>query len=334
MRGTTSLSESSRLVALEHNNSYCREAATLYCGWNSGFFSNCTVTLWSLLWLVSHDLPVRRIDFSKAFSWYRDKEESESATDLYPSFFKLNHAKIGRARRDLSHRFNLGRLTRPHQHDVYRFIDYSLCQSFVEAFFDLSDAVKSIVTELENRYQLRYEKLVGACYRGTDKGKEVTIADPKRYLEISRKLAEGTHRPTILIQTDEAEVRDLFMGAFGRRCVFFDEMPTSGGGVVVHKLSTKTLGGNRVRWAQTLLAVTHILSRCRQIVNHTGNMALWICLLRGNAEGVVQFGADGRLIETFPQAVAAQCALKGRRLSDALATQVALIRGLRRDRSS
>jgi hypothetical protein len=45
-----------------------------------------------------------------------------------------------------------------------------------------------------------------------------------------------------------------------------------------------------------LIAVNHLLAQCDLVVNHTGNMALWLCLFRGHARGVWQFDDEGRAV--------------------------------------
>jgi hypothetical protein len=45
-----------------------------------------------------------------------------------------------------------------------------------------------------------------------------------------------------------------------------------------------------------VVAVWNLLSRAAFIVNHTGNMALWICLWRGHTRGVIQFDDEGGVV--------------------------------------
>jgi hypothetical protein len=55
-------------LPLRYNAFYDEQQDSLYSAWNSGFFSNCTVTLWNLD-EVHHSigkLPAR-IDYSLAF---------------------------------------------------------------------------------------------------------------------------------------------------------------------------------------------------------------------------------------------------------------------------
>lgn len=300
-------------IELEHGNGYSPESGTLRCGWNAGFFSNCTVTLWSLLALLRARRPVKRIDFSQAFSRYRDPAPLAGQTDLYPFFFTTRPADAAALQSAPILGWGLGERgyqRHPDHHSVYRFLNYRVYRPYVRAYFEPSAEVKSILAGWERKYHLSYGRLVAVCYRGTDKWKEVALADPSRYLEATRRLLAREKEFKVLIQTDQASVRKAFQDEFGSRCLCFEEMPASEDGISLDRKPGTMMDGSRVRWAQALLAATIAVSRCRLIVNHTGNMALWICLFRGNADGMLQFAADGGQIATFTDAVAAQYQMK------------------------
>jgi len=74
-------------------------------------------------------------------------------------------------------------------------------------------------------------------------------------------------------------------------------MPVSRHGVVVHERDDASLQRDRGEFGGMLVAVTELLSRAAFVVNHTGNLALWVCLWRGHSRGVVQFDSTGGLVD-------------------------------------
>jgi len=100
----------------------------------------------------------------------------------------------------------------------------------------------------------------------------------------------------VWIQTDERDVRAMFVCEFADRCFYVHEMPVSGNGVVVHDQDDETLKMDRSEFGVLLIAVNSLLAQCDTVVNHTGNMALWLCLWRGHARRVWQFDDEARCV--------------------------------------
>jgi hypothetical protein len=275
-------------TALRYGGAFDSSTGVLYCGHNAGFFSNCTVTLWNIAEAQRKSpCKVARIDFSRAFSSYRNQHQQTNETDLYPLFFAQNSMEAiapGSKLHEIKH------------HSLYRFIDYKQFNPWIKGLFDLSGPVRVIEEQLARQYHIDFSKTIAVVYRGTDKGIEVEIARPEAYLDQARALLQKNPGFRVLIQTDEAIVRDLFVKTLGQQCFFIQEMPVSTTGAVVHDLDEQALRMDRSEFGVMLVAVTHLLSRCAYVVNHTGNMALWICLFRGNANGVVQFDEAGGLV--------------------------------------
>jgi len=265
------------------------KSSVLYCGHNAGFFSNCSVALWNLAEIQRKQLPLpQRIDFSRAFSSYRNKAQEEQHTDLYPIFFAPDTRITlprDRALPDIKH------------HGLYRFLDYKTYTPWVKRYFSLSAQAQGLEATLIQKYQIDFARTIAVVYRGTDKGIEVQLASPDAYLVQARRLLRQHPGYRVLIQTDELAVRSKFTEALGEACFFIAEMPVSSSGAVVHDLDDDALLMDRSEFGCMLTAVTHLLSQCALVVNHTGNMALWICLFRGHAQGLWQFDDTGGLVD-------------------------------------
>lgn len=270
---------------LSNNNHYSEQSRTLHCSWNCGFFSNCTVTLWGLVDLYNLNKMPERIDFSSAFSDYRTQEQIDNKTNLHPLYFRTDlDSKI---------RTKTTPVMRHDHHGIYRNYDFDSYNPFIQRYFNLSESILDIQNYLVQKYSIKFEKTIAVCYRGTDKHIEVKLADPRKYLSAAEYVLGQIPDARILIQTDQKQVRELFTGYFGDKCFYFDEMPVNEDEVAVHKtLSRFQLNG--FEFGKMVLATTHLLSNCRAIINHTGNVASWICLFRGNAEGVLQFDREGK----------------------------------------
>lgn len=273
-------------LELSHNNFYSEQSKTLSCGWNHGFFSNCTVTLWGLVDCYNRNKTPERIDFSHAFSRYRTQEQIDNKTDLYPFYFRT----------DLNKSIRTGEpIVKHDHHGVYKHYDFDSYNPFIQRYFNVNDSILDIQSRLIKKYNINLEKTVAVCYRGTDKFVEVKLSDPRNYVACAENLLRLIPGARILIQTDQKQVRDLFTSYFGNHCFYLEEMPVNEGNLAVHNI-LKQLQISAFDFGKMVLATTYLLSRCGVVVNHTGNVAAWICLFRGNAESIMQFDKEGNAI--------------------------------------
>lgn len=273
-------------LALSWRGQYDPAARTLYCGHSAGFFSSCCVTLWNLQETQqAGQAPPDRIDFSQAFASFRNPEQLQRKTDLYPLFFRPDLARA-----------LVGRLPRVDHHGIYRFLDYVRINPAMARYFRPSERAELLRDDLRRKYRIDPATTLAVVYRGTDKGTEVRVAPPEAYLAQARKLLIRNPGFRVWIQTDERAVRSLFCREFGERCFYLDEMPVSSDGRVMHEQNDDTLQMDRSDFGVRLIAVTSLLAQCAVVVNHTGNMGLWLCLFRGHARGVWQFDDEGRVI--------------------------------------
>lgn len=268
-----------------------RNNNVFYCLHNAGFFSNCTVTLWGIVELYrKYKILPRRIDFSKAFSLYKDQRDSKEEVDLYPFLFQtrtLNSVKLNRYVDGLDH------------HGIYKLIDFSSYSLLIRKYFELSDNTLKVQNTLLKKYDIDLSRTISVIYRGTDKGTEVKLANPELYLDKTRELLSLYPDHKVIIQTDDLSVRNYFANQLGKKCFYFREMPVTPGKTVIHDLGEEILKMRRSQFGELLLAVTNLLSKSHYIVNHTGNMALWVCLFRGNSTNVIQFDRTGKIV-TLP----------------------------------
>ena len=276
-------------LRLGHQGSYNLHDGTLFCSFQSGFFSTCSVTLWHIAEVLKRtgEMP-ERIDFSRAFRWFRNAEQTSDASDMYPLFFSPGAIDATRG---------LTWLPRVRYHGLSCWIDYRRFNPVMQRYFQPSEKARAFQSKWIARYDIDPAKTIAVIYRGTDKSTELALASPLAYVDQARTILERHPDFRILIQTDELAVRDLFAEAFGSKCFFIEDMPVSRHGVVVHELDDASLQRDRGEFGVMLVAVTELLSRAAFVVNHTGNLALWVCLWRGHSRGVVQFDSTGGLVD-------------------------------------
>ena len=271
-------------IELRYSGSYSRRDRTLHVSHDAGFFSNCTVAVRNLHELQQkHGIVPSDIDFSGSFLGYRTGALL-AQSDPYDRFFRRN-------------RINAGALKIPYlrHHGIYSLLRHSQTRPLIDRFFVPSSEVFERKRQLIVEHQIDLAKTVAVVYRGTDKASEVVLAPPKKYIDRTSRILDELPDHRVWIQTDQRSVRDAFLDHFGDRCFFVGEMPVTDKDTAVH-LNPEELTHDPADFGVLLLAVVLSVAGASYVVNHTGNMALWVCLYRGNSHRMDQFAADGSLV--------------------------------------
>jgi hypothetical protein len=259
---------------------------SLHLGWNAGFFSNNTVILWAICDLLRDRLPIDSIQFRFCFSAYRSPEQSLYQYDLYPDYFTQDSA-IRLPDRPIARSV--------HQHGLYYDLDFDWLNPVLQRYFSPALGIRQLVTALKAKYHFDGRRTIGVCYRGTDKGSEVRLAQPREYLKLTQRLLKRHSDCRVLIQTDQEQVRDLFLRELPEQSWFIEEMPVTSGSTSLADVSDCDRGVDRYEFGRRILATALLLAECDYLVDHTGNMGLWLALFRGHHDNLYQFGATGHL---------------------------------------
>lgn len=277
-------------ILARHSHSLDRETNVLYSRANTGFFSNCSHSLWCLIDLANIGLHPRTLNFSGAYQHFKDVDLS---TDIYPDLFATDDFVAEYVKSTL---VPYHRLRCPDHHGIYAIYPYQELNPLIHAYFRPSAKIKSLIKNTTEQYRIDYANTIAICYRGSDKATEVRLADPTKYVHETLRLKnEGTR---VLVQTDQEQVKRQLLESIDASFAF-EDMPTTSGNTVLHKLAKDSLGMEKYAFSERLLATAYIISKCRYVVNHSGNMAAWICLLRGSANGVSQFDKHGNLVGPY-----------------------------------
>lgn len=253
------------------------EGTTFHLTHNAGFFSMCSVTLFEL---SRRQEQTTEINAEKAFADYG----GQNGRDPWEHYFLPPQVHISAP---YSHKNPFGRRLRHHRR--YSVLSIWRVRRHLRRYFTPSEAVVNRRNELMARHRIKPRKTITVCYRGTDKGIEITLAPPSEYLEATKRILLQKPGYRVLVQTDQAQVRDYLMTELGDRAFFLPEMPVTESNRVIHKLIPAE---DKVDFGQTLLATVLIMAKTKYLVTHTGNMALWTVLFRGSTRRTVQLGLE------------------------------------------
>ena len=161
-------------------------------------------------------------------------------------------------------------------------------RQFFQTFMSPTEEVRRLAHQFEAKYRITNTPTIAVCYRGTDKHTEVTPTPIHRYFEEVDALLQKKIGSEVLIQTDQKQVRNLFLRRYGKICKYIEELPVTSGRRVLHQ--SPSLVGDRELFAKNLYAMCLAVSRAKVVVTHTGNVGLFLSLhALINQNEVIQF---------------------------------------------
>jgi len=258
------------------------EMNVLECLWNCGFYSNQFQVFCSLLILMTHGIIPDKIDYSMGFKHFKKDPDQ----DIYPLFHKINSYQTI----DIFREIDLPDANKYQKH-LYNFEIYN---QIIKKFFNPSDIIKDRKNYLLEKYQVDTSKTISVLYRGTDKGSELKLATPEQYMSVVKCILRENNDFKVLLQTDQTQVIHYFHEELGDKLIVFEETPSTTTNRVIWSLMEQN-GADSIDWSQWFDAALRCVSDCRYVVNHTGNVGMFMNLYRGNLDGVYQFNENGAL---------------------------------------
>lgn len=241
----------------------------------SGFFSNCTLTLQALTEIYPSE-NYFTVNWPTQNLW---REKNQIGKNLFDLYFHPNRRVDTRG---------FAKVSSPHQSLVYEDLNFEKLNPYIQNYFLPSDIVRAKQEEFVHKYKIEFENTIGMCYRGTDKWLEVAQIQPEFYVhEVKRVLAKDSGL-RVFIQTDQQQIRDRFMKVLGERAFFLSELPVSSSPSGVHYMSESERGISNFEWGVRILAAVDILAKCRYTITHTGSIGLWTYLFRGTPRNACQ----------------------------------------------
>ena len=267
------------LIELEYGV-YDPENGEFFLTHDTGIFSCLSVTLWSICDLLDAGYQPRKINFLKSLSAYQDANEK---IDPYSELFLESSSHNNLLRDQPYYRFD--------HHAPYSTQNLHELSALIARYFNPSTQVDEKIRMFRSQYLAPNQRYVGVCIRGTDKSIEVPHTDSSLYIEKTASLLEQGLVDRVLIQTDQAQIYDIFRHRFNELCDAFEDLPRTDGMIVIHK--TSAIEGQRIGFAKDLIAAINLISEMPYIITHTGNIGAWIALKRGNLSNFWQATPSG-----------------------------------------
>jgi hypothetical protein len=255
---------------------------TYFVTHNSGLMSCGTTTLSDI---TSSSRTVKKIKSNFGMSLYK----KWLLKNNWKSFFQVP------TQTDLSKLVSGNRGTFPKEIHAWWRKDYTAIpiatvQETLDSLFRLSPKVMKFSDSFVEKYRINLEETIGVHYRGTDKHTEIETPSLTEFISKTRQFIQEMANPKILLLTDEPEAIIGFEAAFPKSVITINELATPGGLLGAHNLDSKA---PEVQ-GQIFLAILSLVSKCKKVVTHTGNGALWEVLFRGSTEGLKQIRTQER----------------------------------------
>ena len=122
------------------------------------------------------------------------------------------------------------------------------------------------------------------------------LGSPLEYLKVVKNILKDNPNFKVLLQTDQTQVIQYFYDQLGDILITFEETPSTTSNRVIWSLMEQS-DKDSVDWSQWFDAALRCISECKYLVNHTGNVAFFANLYRGNIDGVQQFNENGVLVK-------------------------------------
>jgi len=254
-----------------------QDGAILYATHQAGLFSCWTTILWTILEIQKLGLPLPdRI--SNRFGM--DPFKNHLAANTIPQWFETPSPE---SLSQLAACQPLGKLLdAPHLFDHHGNYETLLSdqlgpdwlQAFLRTYMQPSRNLQKTIENMVRRYQITSKRTLVVCYRGTDKGSELQQDSVLKYLATAQQLVKNRDIDQVLIQTDQQQVRDLFVKTFAGYCVVIEELPVTRGQVVMHAHLAGQV--DIEAWTLNLLAMVFACARACTVLTHTGNLGLFL----------------------------------------------------------
>jgi hypothetical protein len=249
---------------------------TYFLTYNAGLLSCSTVTLSDI---TASGRTVKKIKSNFGMSLYkkwllRNNWKSFFQAPIKTNSSQLASAQIGSYPNDIHDWWSKD----------YAAIPFKAVQEPIGLYFRLSPKVVKFSDSFVEKYGINLEETIGVHYRGTDKQNEIETPSLTEFISQTRQFMQEMANPKILLLTDEPDVILGFEAAFPRAVITINELAAPGGSIGAHILDSKE---PEVQ-GQIFLAILSLVSKCKKVVTHTGNGALWEVLFRGSTEGLKQ----------------------------------------------
>ena len=247
----------------------------------AGFFSCSTIALQDIvIWSREHKRLPDILDRHQQYMHYK----TWAHQTLIGHFFEETDQPI-----DCSEWFELSE-NRELQYVDYKTLNFDMLNQFRDKYFAPSKYVRSVIDILERKHNIDYDNTCAVIYRGNDKNREMTVAPYSEFIHKANEVNDSLFKMKglsgdmkYIVLPDETEFLEAFTQSVPNTTCFVKHMPKKDS-AVFYELPLP----ERANQAADFLAALIIASRCKHLIVHSGNVALWSVIYRGNCDNVHQ----------------------------------------------
>ncbi len=266
---------------------YDEGSQRLYAMHNHGLFSCVSTVLWSVSDAMRRGFPVRDVDNRHGMGAWKNEEGRNTWGQLYRAPVEGDVEVLMRHTHPRQWRFSC----HGDYHSMVRSVGALWLHTLMNTYLAPSARVEARARHFVRSAGISHRRTIVVCYRGTDKYMEVKPVPPARYMGIVDRLLDMHGGGLdVLIQTDQAQVRERFVKRYGSsRCRYIAELPATRGWMPLHR----TRIPDREQFAVDLVAMTHACRSARFLLTHTGNVGFFLAVPRIlSGQSVVQLRAE------------------------------------------
>jgi hypothetical protein len=166
--------------------------------------------------------------------------------------------------------------------------NYSELNKIAKKYLRPSDNQQNKLDNFIKKNNIDFNKTIGVLYRGTDKYTETDIPDPMLFVSKVESILNEHPDYKIFLQTDQQQVKDLFLQKFNEKCFFNEEIPTTTTLTAIHSLPNI----NKVSLVENIEISVRLLAMCEYLVMTYGtgsNVSLFASIYRNNPDNVFEF---------------------------------------------
>ena len=245
---------------------------------NAGFFSCLSIRLEKILEYFNNNKVLPDVvDSSEQFREYK----VNPSDDLTHYFFIENNIDI-----PYITKVEITSTNNEPQFSDYKLLNFNAIKPFIDKYFSITPAIGEKINFLETKYKIEYDNICAVRYRGNDKAIETNAPTYSEIIEQAKKIKLANPQINFVLQSDESEFLENFINSFPES-IIFQEIPPIKKCNMCPNFAIPI--ENRLTTISYFLASIKIISKAKYIITTSGNGELWVCIFRGNADGVYQY---------------------------------------------
>ena len=239
---------------------------------NAGFYSCCSIKLFDIIkYINKNKRSPDNIICNNQFIDYKNKHDLINNVDITNKFFDIDYNPV-----IYDNNIITSSDERELQFSNYKLINFKDLNPLINKYFKPNEYILNIVSDIEQKLNIDYNKLISVYYRSTDKYKETNIPDIQEYIDIIKIIKKKNPNFKILFITDELKYLSHIKYIFKDDVFFVNEL-------------NEMLYKRGFVHAIYMLSILLIVAKSHSIILNSCNVSNWIVLYRNNCNNVYQY---------------------------------------------